>query len=104
MLFRSIGVGEDNITGINVGYCKIRNQELTYEELENLSIDRKSVVEGKSVRRGVDLCVRRIIKKKKTQHNTRVLSLLTPFLCMLCTVNLSPPSISITAIADSLRL
>ena len=35
----AIGVGEDNITGINVGYCKIRNQELTYEELENLSID-----------------------------------------------------------------
>lgn len=36
----AIGVGETEITGINIGYCKIENQELTYEEIENLSLDK----------------------------------------------------------------
>ncbi|MGL5970516.1 MAG: GTPase HflX, partial [Cetobacterium sp.] len=36
----AIGVGENEITGINVGYCKIENQELTYEELHNLSLEK----------------------------------------------------------------
>ena len=36
----AIGVGETEITGVNIGYCKIENQELTYEEIENLSLDK----------------------------------------------------------------
>ena len=36
----AIGVGETEITGVNIGYCKIENQELAYEEIENLSLDK----------------------------------------------------------------
>lgn len=36
----AIGVGENEITGINVGYCKIKEKELSYEEFENLSIEK----------------------------------------------------------------
>lgn len=36
----AIGVGENEITGINIGYCKVKDQELTYEEIENLSIEK----------------------------------------------------------------
>lgn len=41
----AIGVGETEITGINIGYCKVQNQELTYEELENLSMEKMEKVE-----------------------------------------------------------
>lgn len=36
----AIGISENEITGINIGYCKIQDQELTYEEIENLSIEK----------------------------------------------------------------
>lgn len=41
----AIGVGENEITGINVGYCKIENKELTYEEIENLSLEKAMSIE-----------------------------------------------------------
>lgn len=41
----AIGVGENEITGINIGYCKVENQELTFEELENLSLEKTIAVE-----------------------------------------------------------
>ncbi|MGL5000762.1 MAG: GTPase HflX [Cetobacterium sp.] len=41
----AIGVGESEITGINVGYCKIENQELTYEEFQNLSLEKTLTIE-----------------------------------------------------------
>ncbi|MBC2851487.1 GTPase HflX [Cetobacterium sp. 8H] len=36
----AVGVGETDITGVNIGYCKVQNQELTYEELENLPLEK----------------------------------------------------------------
>lgn len=34
----AIGLSEEGITGFNIGYCKIKNQELSYEEFENLTL------------------------------------------------------------------
>ena len=41
----AVGVGETDITGINIGYCKVQNQELTYEEIENLPLEKAINVE-----------------------------------------------------------
>lgn len=34
----AVGLSEEGITGFNIGYCKIKNQELSYEEFENLTL------------------------------------------------------------------
>lgn len=35
----AIGVGEKYLTGINIGYCKVDGEKLTYEEIENQSVN-----------------------------------------------------------------
>lgn len=41
----AIGVSETDITGINFGYCKIKNNELTFEEIENISIEKITTID-----------------------------------------------------------
>lgn len=34
----AIGLNENGVSGFNIGYCKIKNQELSFEEFENLTL------------------------------------------------------------------